>query len=220
MTRQRNAEQHTFAETAPATVVQARQRVLDTAMRLFYEEGVRTVGVDQLIAESRVTKATFYKDFGSRANLVEVYVDLLCAQDRDALAGAVEPGAMAQGIIDAVVESVAAEILAPGYRGSALLNAAAAYPDREHPVRLQIEAHVAKQRAVLEATFEHAGRVVSSQLAGTLSVAVLGAHGAATLGGREEAVVALRAAASVLLPTEAAPRVGQEIGGDLAPGAE
>ena len=38
----------------------ARQRILDTAFRLFYAKGIRAVGVDLIIAESGVAKATFY----------------------------------------------------------------------------------------------------------------------------------------------------------------
>ena len=39
----------------------ARDRILDTAFRLFYARGIRAVGVDLIIAESGVAKATFYK---------------------------------------------------------------------------------------------------------------------------------------------------------------
>ena len=39
----------------------ARDRILETAFRLFYAHGIRAVGVDRIIAESGVAKATFYK---------------------------------------------------------------------------------------------------------------------------------------------------------------
>ena len=38
----------------------AKQRILDTADELFYNDGIRVVGVDRLINVSSVTKATFY----------------------------------------------------------------------------------------------------------------------------------------------------------------
>jgi AcrR family transcriptional regulator len=46
-------------QDAPA----ARQRILETALRLFYAEGVRAIGVDRIIAESSVAKMSFYRHF-------------------------------------------------------------------------------------------------------------------------------------------------------------
>mgnify|MGYP003502214566 CR=1 FL=1 len=44
----------------------ARDRILDTAFRLFYAKGLRAVGVDTIIAESGVAKATFYRHFPAK----------------------------------------------------------------------------------------------------------------------------------------------------------
>ena len=52
----------------------AKQRILETANRLFYNDGIRPVGIDRLISESAVTKATFYKHFGSKDGLVLAYL--------------------------------------------------------------------------------------------------------------------------------------------------
>lgn len=53
----------------------ARERILDTAFRLFYAHGPRSVGVDTIIAESAVAKATFYKHFPRKDDLVLAYLD-------------------------------------------------------------------------------------------------------------------------------------------------
>ena len=55
----------------------ARARILDTAVRLFYARGLRAVGVDTIIAESGVAKATFYKHFPAKDDLVVAYLDRL-----------------------------------------------------------------------------------------------------------------------------------------------
>ena len=62
----------------PVTMVRpsaARERILDTAFTLFYSRGIRGVGVDLIIAESGVAKATFYKHFPSKDDLVVAYLD-------------------------------------------------------------------------------------------------------------------------------------------------
>lgn len=48
----------------------ARDRILETAMKLFYANGVRATGIDTIIKESGVAKMTFYNHFPSKQNLV------------------------------------------------------------------------------------------------------------------------------------------------------
>ena len=59
------------AQRAPG----AKVRILETADFLFYTEGIRTVGIDRLISTSKVTKATFYKHFGSKDRLILMYIE-------------------------------------------------------------------------------------------------------------------------------------------------
>src|SRR3990170_8711751 len=49
---------------------QPRDRIIDTALRLFYEQGYLATGINQIIAESQVAKATFYSHFSSKENLI------------------------------------------------------------------------------------------------------------------------------------------------------
>ena len=48
----------------------ARQRIVETAERLFYAEGVRAVGIDRIIAEAEVAKMSLYKHFSSKDDLI------------------------------------------------------------------------------------------------------------------------------------------------------
>src|SRR5256885_2049647 len=51
-----------------------RERLLDAANQLFYEEGVRTVGVDRVVERAGVAKATLYTLFGNKDGLVRAYL--------------------------------------------------------------------------------------------------------------------------------------------------
>jgi hypothetical protein len=53
----------------------ARERILTTADRLFYGNGVQAIGVQRLIEESQVTRVTFYRHFPSKDDLVLAYLD-------------------------------------------------------------------------------------------------------------------------------------------------
>jgi AcrR family transcriptional regulator len=53
----------------------ARGRILETALKLFYAEGIRAVGIDRIIAESGTAKMSFYRHFPSKADLVCAFLD-------------------------------------------------------------------------------------------------------------------------------------------------
>ena len=104
----------------------ARQRILDTAFRLFYARGIRAVGVDLIIAESGVAKATFYKHFPAKDDLVVAYLDKVDVIWTGQLTSAAEaagpaPAEQLVGMFDALASACRRE----GYRGCAFINAAA-----------------------------------------------------------------------------------------------
>lgn len=51
-----------------------RDRILEVASGLFYHEGIRTVGVDRVIAESGIAKATLYRHFPGKEDLIVAYL--------------------------------------------------------------------------------------------------------------------------------------------------
>ncbi|MDX6255438.1 MAG: hypothetical protein QOJ11_1772 [Frankiales bacterium] len=61
----------------------ARERLLAAADDLFYSEGVQTVGIDRIVAQAGVAKASLYNLFGSKEELVQAYLDARHANTRD-----------------------------------------------------------------------------------------------------------------------------------------
>lgn len=51
----------------------ARERIIQTAVRLFNSNGIHTTGIDKLIVESAVAKKTFYNHFPSKNDLIVEY---------------------------------------------------------------------------------------------------------------------------------------------------
>lgn len=66
---------------------QARERILATTDRLFYDEGIHAVGIQRIIAESRVTRVTLYRHFPSKDDLISAYLDRRAQHDRDQVNG-------------------------------------------------------------------------------------------------------------------------------------
>src|SRR5690349_2123819 len=136
-----------MSTTAPVRPSPARERILETAFRLFYAHGIRAVGVDRIIAESGVAKATFYKHFPAKDDLVLAYLDKVDGIWSGQLHAAAEAAGPAPadelvGLFDALGTACRRE----GYRGCAFINAAAeAVPGS--PVH---ERTVAQKAAVLD----------------------------------------------------------------------
>lgn len=59
----------------PRTNTDARDRITNTATTLFYQHGIRAIGVDTIIAKSEVAKTTFYRYFPAKDDLVVAYLE-------------------------------------------------------------------------------------------------------------------------------------------------
>jgi AcrR family transcriptional regulator len=69
---------------------EARDRILETADRLFYNEGIHAVGVQRVVAEASVTRVTLYRHFPSKDDLVSAYLSRREDYDRDQVNGIIE----------------------------------------------------------------------------------------------------------------------------------
>ncbi|MCG8928107.1 TetR/AcrR family transcriptional regulator [Lentzea sp. CC55] len=122
-------------------VSEARSRLLATASRIFYSEGLHSVGIDRIVAESKVTRATLYRHFASKDDLVVAYLRSVAQMERDQVEEAAGSGGTADEALRAVARAIAAGIESAGFRGCAFLNAAAEFPDPAHPVLRTVLEH-------------------------------------------------------------------------------
>ncbi|MBT2871221.1 TetR/AcrR family transcriptional regulator [Streptomyces cellulosae] len=120
---------------------EARTRLLGTATKIFYAEGIHSVGVDRIIEEAQVTRATLYRHFSGKEELVLAYLGEADQGMRAQITGALSPDASPKDDVRAVARAIADGIRSPGFRGCAFLNAVAEYPDPDHPVHRAVLAH-------------------------------------------------------------------------------
>ncbi|MEV4732352.1 TetR/AcrR family transcriptional regulator [Saccharopolyspora sp. NPDC049426] len=109
----------------------ARDRILNTASGLFYTQGVRAVGVDKVIDEAKVAKATLYAHFRSKNELIEAYLRHQASQAREDLQRIERDTPPGTDRISAVFDHAAMAADRPGYRGCCFINAAAEGLDSE-----------------------------------------------------------------------------------------
>ncbi|MFF7293683.1 TetR/AcrR family transcriptional regulator [Microbacterium sp. NPDC008134] len=157
----------------------ARARLIDAATRLFYEEGIHAVGVDRVIAEAEVTRATLYKQFGGKENLVLAYLENEDRMLRDMFAEAGASTTDPARLVDAVIEGIVADIRLRHTRGCPFINAAAEYPDGEGPVRTMIDEH----REWFRSTLEHVAREAGLERPAEVAASLVLLRDAALVGG-------------------------------------
>lgn len=127
--------------TESGSVSEARARLLSTATRIFYTEGIHSVGIDRIVSEAKVTRATLYRHFAGKEELVLAYLNLADQGIRGQVAAALASSDAAADQVRAVARSITEGIQSPGFRGCAFLNAVAEYPDASHPVHQAVLAH-------------------------------------------------------------------------------
>ena len=182
----------------------ARERLLRTASQIFYSEGIHAVGVDRIVAQAQVTRATFYRHFPGKEDLVLAY---LHAQD-DALRARL--GADPQGpdeaaaLLRAMVEAMGGEICRTGFRGCPFINAAAEYPDPQHPVHALVVEHRTWFEGVARRALERAGHPDAHAAAHTFLMLRDGAMVAGYLDDARRAADGLRTAVDELVAAGAA----------------
>jgi AcrR family transcriptional regulator len=116
----------------------AAQRIRDTARELFYRQGIRAVGVDEIVAKAGVTKPSLYRSYASKDELAAA-----CLRDRgddflrrfDAVQAARPDSPRDQ--LRVWLQDLAVTATKVGYRGCGVTNAAVEYPERNHPARKQ-----------------------------------------------------------------------------------
>src|SRR5690348_18414328 len=119
----KNAEASSDAEASQARP-RAAERILDTARDLFYREGIRAVGVDEIVRQAGVTKPSLYRSFPSKDDLAATYLreyDKGFWQRFDA-AVAVHPGDPRKQIIEYFTD-VGLRSSDPVYRACVMINA-------------------------------------------------------------------------------------------------
>ena len=132
----KSIEKTSLPRAASSSARSARQRILDAAIPLFYQQGARAVGIDTVIAKSGVAKMSLYRSFRSKDELIAACLDERDRSywawfDRVVAEHPNEPCEQLRGVI----RGVAKRTSKPGYRGCFFLNTATDYVDPWHPGR-------------------------------------------------------------------------------------
>ena len=179
----------------------ARRRILQTADRLFYAEGVRSVGIDRIIAEAEVAKMTLYKHYPSKDDLILAVLEYREAEFDDFFRSAIERRVKSgMNRLGAFFAALKEWFESPGFRGCSFINAAVELADPKHPASKFSTQHKCKFRDMLEEIIhETTGRRTAS-LVGAIFLLVEGAIVTAVMEGSSASADTAKAAAMKLIP--------------------
>lgn len=190
-------ESHPESEPQPPTG--ARGRILMTAFRLFYARGLRAVGVDTIIAESGVAKATFYRHFPTKDALILAYLDRVDEVwtgqlHAAAQAAGPQPANQLVGLFDALTTACRRS----GYRGCAFINAAAESAPGTS-VHSRTVAHKQQVLGWIRDLATEAGVAEPEKLARSLTLLLDGGLASGSLDGDPASAAIARATAAALV---------------------
>ena len=190
----------TVATSDAQNNAEVRARILETACMLFYQRGVRAVGVDLVVEKAGVAKTSLYRHFGTKDDLVAAFLrredeDFWGTWDR--VAGQHVDDAAAE--LDAHLEWIGERAGRPNYRGCPQINVAAEFPEIDHPARKVATAHKRQMRKRLRGIAERLDVARPDELAGQLSLLINGAFVSSQIFKPGEATPLLRRAAHALI---------------------
>ncbi|MEM9381492.1 MAG: helix-turn-helix domain-containing protein [Planctomycetota bacterium] len=181
-------------------------QLVETALGLFRAHGVHAVGIDRVLAEAGVAKATLYKHFRSKDDLVLAALRRLDETGRRDLARAV---ASAAGDPAGRFVATADVIATVADHGCTFCLAAQEFPDPDHPVHAAAREHKRLVRVWLAELAAAADAVDPVDVASRAQLVLDGLYAAAALGPEDGARARAAARRSLeLLLDEARDRAG------------
>lgn len=179
-----------------------RERLLETAARLFSQHDYRAIGVDTIVAESGVGKMTLYRHFPTKDDLIAAYLrdtnDKFWLWFDEAVSAADDP----RGKLAAFFQALEKLATTPTCFGCPFLNAVVDFPEREHPGHVIALEHKQAVRSRFRQLAEAAGARDSAVLADQLFLLMDGAFMAVRMFGPESPALRVAQAARALMDAQ------------------
>jgi AcrR family transcriptional regulator len=160
----------------PRTATDARDRILNTASTLFYQQGIRAIGVDTIIAKSEVAKTTFYRYFPAKDDLVVAYLEERNQRFWELFEAAVSQsqGKPKQQLL-AIFGWLDGLLASPDSQGCPFLIVASEFPETDYPGHQVAIVHKTKLRDRLTALATASGIKRADELSAGLMLLIDGA---------------------------------------------
>lgn len=155
-----------------------RQRLIEAAVRRFYRDGFRSVGIDQVLADVGISKTAFYKHFESKEDLMLAALEMQNCWLQDTFRSMIRerggPTAIAQ--LRAVLDVVEHIIESDDFQGCIFVNAAMEFPLPHEPAHVAASQNKRAIEEIIHALAEEAGADDPRALAQEMCLIMEGAY--------------------------------------------
>lgn len=180
-------------ETAP------KDKVFQTASRMFYQHGYRAIGVDTIAAESGVGKMTLYRHFPTKDDLIVAFLKNHDEIFWSNFEGAIKDAPTAREKLLASFEGLQMYVQSPACYGCPFLNVATEYPETDYPGHQVALAHKQSVRERFRQLAKEAGAKKPNVLADQLFLLMDGAYMASRMFGSKNPAAHVAEAARILI---------------------
>lgn len=188
------------SKESAASEMSAKDRLIETALSLFYQYGIHSVGVDRIIAESNVAKMTFFKHFPTKRDLI---LEFLRVRDERYMQ-------WFSSTLDSITKDKTKRLVAcidviaiwfhdPKFRGCAFINTTAEVGAGETEEKILCVSHKERLREFLEKIANEADIKNSKELSDILVTVIDGATVRAQMNGPQAGEKALRDTANPII---------------------
>jgi AcrR family transcriptional regulator len=178
-----------------------RQRLTEAAVRRFYRDGFRNVGLDQVLADVGISKTAFYKHFQCKDDLVLAALELKNRWLQDTFLAMVRErgGATPVGQLRALLDVVDRIIDADEYQGCIFVNVAMEFPLPHEPAHVAAAQHKQAIEEIVQDLASSAGAADPRQMARELCLIMEGAYVTRQVTGDKQSIDVARRVADLVI---------------------
>jgi AcrR family transcriptional regulator len=178
-----------------------RQRLIDAAMKRFYRDGFRNVGIDQILADVGISKTAFYKHFECKDDLMLAVLERQNVWLQNTFREMIEKrgGDSAVGQLRALFDVVETIIESDDFQGCIFINAAMEFPLMHEPAHVAAAGNRRAIEEIIRRIADQAGAPDPRVLAQELCLIMEGAYVTRQVtGNRQTMAIARRVADRVI----------------------
>jgi AcrR family transcriptional regulator len=178
-----------------------RQRLLDSALRRFYRDGFRSVGIDQILADVGISKTAFYKHFESKEDLMLAALESQNCWLQETFRSLMQErgGPTALGQLHSLLDVVESIVESDNFQGCIFVNAAMEFPLPHEPAHIAAAQNKQAIEDLVCSVASEAGASDPRALAKELCLIMEGAYVTRHVSGNKQTVDIARRVASLTI---------------------
>jgi AcrR family transcriptional regulator len=191
-----------------------RERLIQSAIRRFYRDGFRSVGIDQVLADVGISKTAFYKHFECKEDLMLAALQMQNEWLQDTFRTMIRDrgGPTAIGQLQALLDVIEQIIESDDYQGCIFINVAMEFPLPHEPAHLLAAQNKQAIEAIVHELAVEAGAAEPRALAQELCLIMEGAYVTRQVSGNAKTIDIARGLANLAIAARC-PEVGNRQAG-------